>query len=277
MGYGPPLLSSSRYQWLNAGLAGGGGGAVMTSGSGVYGPLATLGTANFDFDTIRLHGWGGGAAGAGIRCRISVTVNTGGGDEPLITDAFADLSNESNASTFNLFAPVFVPRGAVIKGKIYSASTSNVMGLVASGSQGDARMQRGFSQMISVTDFVGLDPANSVTASGTTATGWAAATAATQRRIAALYAFVDARGSTTPLGNQLVYQYDLGVGPSGSEQYLTSFLAITGNSTTGNAWSYPSFGPFPCDIPAGSRLVYRLTTNVANTAVSSLVLCGLAA
>jgi hypothetical protein len=271
MGYGTPLLSSTRYQYLNAGMAAGAGGASLTSGSVAYGSLVTLGTAEFDFDALYLQCWGSAA-----RFRLSLTANTGGGDEPLITDAFIDFSFEANFTTWSLFVPASLPRGAIIKGKVFSTSGSNVIGVVAQGVQGDARMTHGFKQLISATDFSGQDPTNFVTANGTTTTAWVVAQAVTTQRIAGLYAFVDARGATTPLGNQLFYQYDLGVGPSGSEKLLTSFVVFTGN-TASNAFFYPPSGPFPCDVPAGSRMVYRVTANVPNTGVSSLVLCGLAA
>lgn len=268
MGYGPPLLSSTRYQFLNAGQAAGAGGANATSGTAVYGSLATIGTAAFDFDALYFQCWG-----SATRARISMTANTGGGDEPLITDVFFDNSFESNAYSLSLQVPAYVPRGALLKWKVASPANTNVFGTVVQGVQCDARATRGFPQLISATDFTGVDPTNKVTASGTTTTGWVVAQAVTTARIAALYAFWDSCGNGV-VGNQLFYQFDLGWGPSGSEKLLTSFAAIMGNPSSG-VFAVQPWGPFPCDIPAGSRLVYRLTVNVANTATSALVLCGL--
>lgn len=270
MGYQQPQIASARYQYFNGGQAAGAGGVNATSGAAAYGALATIGAAAFDFDGLYMQVWG-----AAVRTRISVTANTGGGDEPLVTDVFFDNSTAANRVNFALFAPVYIPKGAVLKWKIAAPVNTDVFATVVQGMQGDARMVRGSPQLISATDFSGVDPVNSITASGTTTTGWVVAQAATTRRIAALYAFWDSL-SNGVAGDQTLYQFDIGWGPSGSEQLLTSFVFISG--TLGSSvFSIPVFGPFPCDIPAGSRLVYRVTASGATTHVFALVMCGLAA
>jgi hypothetical protein len=167
-----------------------------------------------------------------------------------------------------IICPVVVPKGSLIKAKVASSVASRFGYLLVQGFQGDARIPRGFRQMISATDYSGFDPANSITLTGTTPTAYQTAMAVTPFRFTALTVSPDmlAVSPTIP-----VLRYDIAVGPSGSEQYLFSTLCAYSNAAN----SPPNIqGPYPCNIPAGSRIAYRGVASGANTTTISVSLCG---
>ena len=269
MGYGPSSLSSSRFEQLprQASTSITNTACTASGTAGNYGSLVTVGTTSFDYDGLIFHQQSVNGAG---RCRWTVTFNNTGTDEPLITDLLMD-SEVSGMSSAGVFCPLFVPKGSLLKAKLANSVASRIGTMIIQGFQGDARMARGFRQMTAATDYSGFDPANTITLNGTTPTGWQTAMAVTPTRFAALTVSPDAL-AVTPSIAQL--RLDIAVGPSGSEQYLFStFYAYT---ASGNAPPNVQ-GPFPCDIPAGSRIAYRGVCNGANTTTISVSLCGFAA
>jgi hypothetical protein len=265
MGFATALCSSTRYETLASG-AGSGSGVNVTSGTGAYGSLVTIGSPSFDYDGFFLSIVGANTG----RQRITVTLNTGIADETLIGDYFADFSaGGSNNSAFVSF-PVAVPAGATLKAQVWHNSGSGFgCYLAIVGFQGDARQIRGFRAALSATDFGSTqDPTNSITLSGTTTTGWVQSQATSPARFAALYASFDGKGNSIASAR---IKWDLGWGTSGSEHQLASYLAVYNGSNHSLA------GPFPCDIPVGSRIVYRATCSASDTNVLALVLTGIAA
>jgi hypothetical protein len=265
MGFAPALCSSTRYETLASG-AGSGSGVSVASGSSAYGSLVTIGSPSFDYDGFFLSIVGANTG----RQRITVTLNTGIADETLIGDYFVDFAaGGTNNSVFVPF-PVAVPAASTLKAQVWHSSGSGFGCYIAIvGFQGDSRQVRGFRAVLSATDFgITQDPTNSITLSGTTTTGWVQSQAASPARFAALYASFDGRGGTVTSAR---IKWDLGWGTSGSEHQLASYFAIYNGSNHSLA------GPFPCDIPAGSRIVYRATCSASDTNVLALVLTGIAA
>jgi hypothetical protein len=269
MGYGPSMLSSTRFEQLpNQGSTGiASASCTASSIAGSYGTAVNVGTSSFDYDGLIFHyllPTGGG------RDRWTVTYNNTGTDEPLITDLLLDVEQSGN-SGWQVFCPLVVPKGSLVKAKVACTTASRNRLIVIQGFQGDGRMTRGFRQMMSATDFSGFDPANSITLNGTTPTAWQTAMAVTPTRFAALMVSPDtlAASATIP---QL--RLDFAIGPSGSEQPL-GFSTFYAFATAGPAPNVQ--GPFPCDIPAGSRIAYRGACSAANTTTISVSLCGFAA
>ncbi len=266
MGYGPSIVSSVRYQLLPVDTGTGTAYVNPVTGSGVYGSLLAVGTTAFDWDGFWLDLYGL----TNQRQRYSLTANTGGGDEPLVTDIVTagGLNVNDQAS---MFMPICVPKGALIKAKVWAQGGSGGQGSVSlMGFQGDARMPKGFAQAMSATDFSGFDPANSVAMSGTTPTAWTTGMAVTPVRFSALIFCADTMAAA--VGTQAV-QWDVAIGASGSEQRLFSAFS---SYVTGTFAAIPVVrGPYPCDIPAGSRIAWRVRANNATTATISAAFLGL--
>ena len=270
MGYGNGRLSSTRLEVLPRQTV---TGVVNTSctasgTAGNYGTAVQVGINSFDYDGLYFTQQQNTGAG---RNRWTVTYSlNGGADEPLITDLLVD-SEVSGGVTAAVFCPVFVPKGSTLKAKVANSVASRVSAMVLNGFQGNARQIRGFRQMMAAVDYSGFDPANTITLNGTTPTAYQTAMAATPAHFAALIVSPDTLTVTPTIP---LLRLDIAVGPSGSEQYLFStFYAYPGSvNSQGNVQ-----GPFPCDIPAGSRIAYRGVAGAANTTTLSIALNGLAA
>jgi hypothetical protein len=269
MGYGPSLLSSVRYEQLPNQASTSIASASVTSSvmAGAYGTVVAVGTNSFDYDGLLFHYLLPTGVG---RDRWTVTYNNTGTDEPLITDLLLDVEQSGMGGTA-VFCPLVVPKGSLIKAKVACTTASRNRLISIQGFQGDARTTRGFRQMIPATDYSGFDPATTITLNGTTPTAWQTAMAVTPVRFAALTVSPDTLAVAVTIA---LLRLDIAVGPSGSEQYLFStYYGYGGGSNNPTNIQ----GPFPCDIPAGSRIAYRGVCNVANTTTISVSLCGFAA
>lgn len=262
MGVGQSLAASARYETLGAGT---GTGTVVTAGTNTKGTTVSIGTTAFQYDGFFL--LLGGLSGAG-RYRFDVIINTGGSDTVLVADYFFDaLATYPNSSPI---LPISVPTGATLKVASQCSTGTPTVAVTILGLQGNERMARGFSRAVSCTDWTNTDPTNSVTLNGTTQTAWAAIGASTPARVAGLYLALDGRGGATTTTNLLI---DIGIGGAGSEIVLIPSILMR------RASAIPNFsdGPFPCDIPAGTRLSFRATASAASTNVISMAALGLAA
>jgi hypothetical protein len=263
MGYGRAMVSSTRYEYLNGGLS---YGLAPVPGTGAYGALATLGTTSFDYDGFKLYL---NNLGQATRGRVTITANTGGSDQAIVSDIFVDYASVASVNwSPSLDLPIYVPRGSILKAKTWTNSNNPNVTLALSGYQQGARGITGFRGLLSASDFgATLDPTNRLTLAGTTTTGWVVAQAVTPVVFAGIYAFYDGLGN-----NHTAYmRFDIGIGPAGSEHMIGSFLGVVQGS------GQPIMASFYCDIPAGARLVYRATCDRADTTVVALVLCGIAA
>jgi len=266
MGYAPSIVSSVRYQLMPVDTGTGTSYVSPVTGSGAYGALLAVGTTAFDWDGFWLDLYGL----TNQRQRFSLTANTGGGDEPMVTD-IVTAGGQNICDQASLFIPISVPRGALIKAKVWAQGGSGGQGpLSLMGFQGDARMPKGFAQAMAATDFSGFDPANSVALNGTTPTAWTTGMAVTPARFSALIFCADTMAASV---GSAALQWDVAVGASGSEQRLFSAFS---SYVTGNYPATPAVrGPYPCDIPAGSRLAWRARSYAAATATISAAFLGL--
>jgi hypothetical protein len=263
MGFGAPIAASARYETLGAAT---GIGTPVTSGStaNTFGSTVTLGTTSFDYDGIFITT---ASTGNSISL-VDIVVNTGGSDQIVVTTVPVP-HNAGGAviqGTSGLI-PVRIPAGAVVKAKVQSVSLSAVVDVMVVGFQGNNDISLGFRGLACCTDITSGQPTNGVTMASTTQTAWVQIQASTPNRIAGLYWSYDTRGTTA--GASLVL-LQVGWGPSGSEELLF---------TTGFTFaSTPVLqGPYPCDLPAGTRLVARMQASGTVTQTVSILLHGLIA
>ena len=266
-GYGLSAQSSTRFEVLPRQTATGivNTSCTASSTAGNYGTAVQIGINSFDYDGLYFVQQQNTGAG---RNRWTVTYSlNGGADEPLITDLLVD-SEVSGGVCATVYCPVSVPRGATLKAKVANSVASRISAMLLTGFQGDAQQIRGFRQMMAAVDYSGFDPANTITLNGTTPTAYQTAMAATPVRFAALMVSPDTLTVTPTIA---LLRLDIAVGPSGSENYLFStFYAYPGSvNSPANIQ-----GPFPCDIPAGSRIAYRGVAGAANTTTISAALNG---
>ncbi len=255
MGYAPSLGASARYQML--GRSGGGGTQITANATAnTKGSYATLGTASFDYDGF----WvaiTSVVSGTIYRQRVDIAVNTGSSDQVIAEDVYYDGSVSGawyDNSARSFFVPVKIPRGAVVKARCQSSTGSGTLLAAVNGMQGDARMISGFRALKSATDWSGTDPTNSLALSGATLSGWTQVTASTPARFAGLYLGLDSLGTAPGFAACI---FDIGWGTAGSERVLTSIGTASYGSSGVSPLFYAPAGPFPCDLPAGTRLAVR--------------------
>ncbi len=254
MGYGIPLTSASRVETL--GVSTGSGTQISSSGTaGVYSSLTTVGTTTFAYDgfwlqtqTFNQRYW-----------KISLSAATGGGaDQTIVQDAF--FSNASGNGCNLLWFPIRVAGDATLKVQAAANFGSSSFFATIIGYQGNQNLVKGFSRAVSLTDFAAnsVFPANTITLSGTTLTGWSQLAASTAQPIEAIALCFNGCGSA--FGSNIRAAVELGYGAAGSEvsagiQVTTNLLSSAGNDPI----------VLPCFIPAATRLAMRAQASAAET------------
>lgn len=252
----PALVSSTRYETLGIGT---GIGTNVTAGTlHTKGSYATIGTSSFDYDGIILCVQPSTATSQ--NWRIDIAINTGGSDQIIVEDWFAPI-DATVGKGHNVYIPVFVPKGAVVKARAQTAHTTNVVNVAVVGFQGDENSMRGFRALRSLTDWGASSesPSNSVAMSGTTLTGWVQIAASSACRVSAIYASVD----TLSAVGGATGSFEVGWGAAASEKALFRISWAYATSVT-RIPSVPQ-GPFPCDFPAGTRFAVRGQASASDT------------
>ena len=258
MGYGQPLVASTRYEML--GRVNGTGTTVAAHASAnTKGSYVTLGTATFDYDGFWFTAGRSQTASTGVAYRYDIAVNNGGSDTIICQDLFYEGSTLWYLQTPSAFyIPVRIKNGAVVKVRCQSSAGGDYMYPSLQGVGGDNHLMRGFTSLIACTDWTNTAPTNAGLAAIPPAqTGWVEVCASTAYRVAALYlglALKAAGGSTF-----LDCMFDVAMGVGGSEMQLFTVHAYddTINGTNSALLGAPA-GPYPVDIPAGTRLSVRM-------------------
>jgi hypothetical protein len=258
MGFGYPLVPSVRYE--TKGQSGGIGTTVTSSATAnTKGSYTSLGTAGFDYDAFWLYvtNTQGGSAD---RYRIDLAVNNGGSDQIIVADMFYDGSTGGSyynaVGALSSIIPVRIFKGATVKARCQANAGSGTVAVSVQGVQGDARMTGPGRALVNDTAFTNTDPANSISVSGATQTGWTQVVASTSVRYGALFLAASTNGSAPSL---IGFRIDVGWGSSGNEKVLFS---IQSNCYSGTGSMFGgALGPYPCDIPAGTRIACRVQSS----------------
>ena len=189
---------------------------------------------------------------------IDIGIGGAGSEQTLIEDIYlCSITSDGFQNADCIYIPIRIPEGARVAGRSSSAIDATIVG--ANGGPGFMRGYAGcetygISSGIG-TQMTGSDSANSKG-------GWAQITAATGFHIKALMAIIG-RNNNNSL-TDADFLFDVGIGGAGSEQVLIPDLPFTANATRDTVRPR-IFGPFPVDVPEGSRLSGRIqgttTTN----------------
>ena len=237
MGYGQPRAASTRYETLGATT---GIGTALTSGASANttGATVTLGTASFDYDGIYLTTYCGNTISL-----LTVVINTGGSDQVIVP--FMTMPHAAGGPIIQLTSgliPVRVPAGAVVKVRMQATTASAGAAAMVTGVQGNSDIALGFRGLACCTDITNGQPTTGVLMAGTTYSAWTQVQASTLQRIAGLYWSYEQRGTTVSSTDVLI---QVGWGATPNLLFTAGF----------NFTLVPSMqGPYPCDIPAGTRL-----------------------
>jgi hypothetical protein len=274
VGFGWPAAASCRYELL--GESGGSGTTVTSNASAnVKGSYTTIGTANFAYDGFWLHitNTQGGTA---YRYMVDLAVNNGGSDQIIVADMYYDGSiggaYYTSVGALPSFIPVVVPKSATLKARCQASTGSGTVAVAVQGVQGDGRLIRPFRGLVNDTPFTNSDPTNSVTSSGTSVGSWGQIIASTSLRYSAIYFATSLAGITAaaPIGHRI----DIGWGAAASERVL--FSIVSASYSAPPVYSGGALGPYPCDLPSGTRLAVRVQSSYASSTLYP-ILYGLAA
>ena len=203
---------------------------------------------------------------------IDVAANSGT-DEIIVQNIYIDARYVGSNAAASFYLPVSVASGAVLKVRAQSSTGAANFRVGVVGFTGSVELQNGFRAVLGATDYTNTDPANSVTPSGTTLTAWTTMQASTPARFSGLYIMPSSESASGRNSGALTF--DVGHGTSGNEVVI--FSGILTRMAPAAIPSLPSYGPFLCDIPVGSRLAFRLQSNVTSNIATSLAAWGLVA
>jgi hypothetical protein len=161
------------------------------------------------------------------------------------------------------YFPVAIPAGVAISARVQSAGVSGTVRIAFDLVARHPFWPVGFQRA----DHYGVDTATTrLTAYDTGATintknGWTQIVASTSAPAKLLYVFIGNQGRGSLSANGFIL-FDIGVGGAGSEVVVIPNQFVTG--TANYDVPMPSvLGPFPVDIPTGSRLSVNAQCNVA--------------
>jgi len=270
MGYGQALGASCRYELLGES---GGIGTTVTANASAHtkGSYTTLGTAGFNYDGFWLS-TSNTQGGTAYRYRVDLAVNNGGSDQIIAADMFYDGSINgayyNSVGSHSPFIPIAVPKGATLKARCSASTGSGTCAVAIIGVQGSHRLIRPFRGLLNDTPFTNTDPTNSITCSGTSVGSWGQVIASTTQRYAALFVAGSTAGSTSP--GMVGFRLDIGWGAAASERVLFS-IVLAGYHETAAAVYGGALGPYPCDLPAGTRLACRMQSSFAGDTLYPII------
>lgn len=232
------------------------GGGNITAGSanvkGAWGELIAATSQRISSLLVVI----GNGSGTARDFRIDLGIGASGSEVVLVPDLLYSVASDVGPSTYSL--PVRIPQGSRIAGRVqcsFASATCNVA--IYGVSQGFAGAP-GFGQVtcygIPGTDDSGgteYDPGASVN----TKAGWAQVDAATAKPVKQMLVVIGNLRNNNLVGKYF-WSLDVGVGAALSELVIIPdlwFLCDTPSDSRAPA----AFGPFPCDIPAGTRLAVR--------------------
>jgi hypothetical protein len=224
-----------------------GDGTAITAANGSKGSYSTLGTTGFAWHGFWLHA----VANNSQAYRFDVAI--GGSNIVILPDLILDArSTGANLLSLSVHFPIAIPPATEVKARAQSVST-HVLRMIAVGYQGDGRIPRSASRLISLNGWSGTDPVNTVTQTGTAGsnTAWTELTSSLAADIAGLYLAGSTVGDTARTGGRLIV--DIATGAGGSENVRDWLLAP--NAANGGVGALN--GPYPLRIPAGQRVSWR--------------------
>lgn len=204
---------------------------------------------------------------SGGRFLVDIGIGAAASEQVLVPNLHVSNSSGLQAAFLLL---VGVPAGTRVSARCQAATGSQSVRIgVTLGGQGALPS----SPLARVTDYgtstaastgTSVDPGASTNTKGS----WAQLTASTANPIRHLYLSVgDAGGTALTAGT---YLFDVAVGASGSETIILPDLHVRVFSS---ACVVPAvFGPFPVDVPAGTRLAVRSQSTVASQVLDVAIL-----
>ena len=179
-------------------------------------------------------------------------------ERPLM-EIYLTFSNVALTPGLSFFAPVRVPAGSRLAAKSSAASSSIDIHLNGLALGGAANMGSDFVESAGVSGDGGTDV--NAGASANTKGAWAEMSASTVYRWGAIMVIIGNNANAAMSTGD--FRLDIGVGAAGSEQVIHGDFIFT-EELTYDRLNNLVFGPFPCDIPIGSRIAVRVQSTLTD-------------
>lgn len=187
-----------------------------------------------------------------VQRQLTLGLGSAGNEREILPGATLCRASTVNMMASAYYVPVAVPAGSRIAGKMSGttgAFTVTVTGVAASP-MGTPPSGAGFAHGVGTNQGTAIDCGGAANTKGS----WTQIVAATTYPYRYLMAFIGCNGNTTMADGSFLF--DIGVGTAASEFALVSNLQFE-QSVSGDMNVPCAFGPFPCDLPAGTRLAVR--------------------
>ena len=249
------------------------GGTQVTAGNGAYGTMTQIVAATPYDASWMIVTWGGLANNtyAQYQAICNIAIGPSGSEKIIARDLMAQVykSTGGNQLIWNYSFPINIPKGTRLSAQVCEGGGSDQFGVQFNLGDGAFTQTDGCGGV----DSMGINiPSSKGTAisSGTQVMGsWVQMIAATARDYIGLMIGVDTQNGSI-WGDS--YWYDIGIGPSGSEQVIIPKFATGGNPV---GYMPGSSAFMPVQVPAGSRLAARCMNYNGNSTGSSISLYGI--
>lgn len=158
--------------------------------------------------------------------------------------------------------PLHVPEGKQLAFRCQSSTGSNAARVIIAGCSNGIYGAQGYSRMVALytpatSRGVQVDPGASAHNKG----AWAQLTSSSSDRVVAVMGAIGHEADTARAANQTAV-VDIGIGAGGSERVLLPDIPFV-SETNLDQWMPMTAGPFPCDVPSGTRFAARAQCDVA--------------
>jgi hypothetical protein len=254
--YQPHL--STRYETLGAVPSSTRGTTVTASASvNTKGSWTTIGTTTFEYHTLYVDLGNGGTADF----VVDIGINNGSSVMTLCEDLRLCSLRGGAANGANYALPLYVPSGSALQARVASSVTVATLSVILRGASngwqgapGCRKVQAFYTSASS--RGLDLDPGTD-----DTDTAWTEIDATTAYSAHGLMIGIGNGGESTRAALR-TYLLDVGMGAAASEYLLISDLLLSQGSVADAVLPHV-LGPFPCSIPASTRLAVRARTSAA--------------
>lgn len=240
-------------------------GAVTGSTTGTSITTASIAqiaaSTNFDYDAICIN-----AIGNNITADAAIDIYLGAsGAEYALIDKLRITKANTNPQGIAALLPLAVPRGSRISAKAFGGTIRTIIQGMGFGTIGD----RGYKRAVSMGITSNFGVTISLGATANTLTGWTQITASAPNNFNALMVVIG-NGQRSNASNTNSWLVDIGIGAAGSEQPIINQLFTMSMGNTVFFMTPSFFGPFPCNIPAGTRIAARAQCNTTTATTRNI-------
>jgi len=240
-------------------------GAVTGSSQGTSIGTASIAqiaaSTGFDYEALLINTV---ANTSGLDAALDVYLGDAGAEYPLIDKIRVTKALSTNPQGQAVLVPLSVPRGSRVSARAFGASLNTIICGIGFGALSNKGFKRAVSMGITSNLGTTVNPGATANALGS----WTQIVASAPHNFSALMVALGSAGrSNAALNSWLV---DIGIGAAGSEQTIIKQLLTMSFSNTIFYMTPTFFGPFPCSIPAGTRISARAQSSTSSATTRNI-------